>query len=291
MKKQTKILILIVMLLLTSTLTLTVNATDTIVTLNLDNNQVHVGNTFVVTMNVVCQEGINGLQGTVSYDQTKLELVSLAVADTTKWVNLGENLNLAVIHNSTETETSADIVKATFRVKDTAELGTTKISIADIIVDSDATLESMKQVGTKEIEVSIIEEPTNSNLGQNTQEKTLTGIEVSSDAIKIEYNVGDKFEKTGLIVKAKYSDGTSKEITDYTIINGNKLEKGQTSITISYTENEITKTTTQAIKIVDDTKIKDEIPNTGVSNIIGIMIVIAVFGVVSLVKYNKYREI
>ena len=324
MKKQIKILMLAVMLILASTLTLTVNAADAIVTLNSDNTQVHAGDTFIVTMNVACEEGINGLQGNVSYDTNRLELVSIAVADTTKWFNLGENSNLAIIHNSSDTETSADIVKVTLKVKDTAEIGTATITISDIVVDSDAPSNSMKQVGTKEIQVSIAQEPSNPNPGETPggdegnnpgnnpsdtpQDKILTGIEVTNGPTKNTYKVGDKFDKTGMKVVAKYSDGTTKEITNYTIENGDKLAEGQTTVKISYTEGNVTKTVEQKITVVknitveddksdfedikeDNTKTENKMPDTGVSRIVGLMAIVATFGVVVLVKYNKYKGI
>ena len=127
------------------------------------------------------------------------------------------------------------------------------------------------------------------------------------------FEVGDKFDKTGMKVVAKYSDGTSKEVTNFTIQNGDKLTEGQTSVKISYTEGNVTKTVEQKITVVknitveddkkddnksdfedikeDNTKTENKMPDTGVSSIIGIMLVVAVFGVVCLVKYNKYREI
>lgn len=320
MKKKMKILMLTLMLILTSALTLTVNAADATVTLNSNKSQVNAGDEFEVTMNVSCEEGINGLQGNVSYDETNLELVSIAVTDTTKWFNLGENTNLAIIHNSSDTETSADIVKVTLKVKDTAEVGTAKVTISDIVVDSDAASNSMKQVGTKEIQVSIMEESANpgqtqggdeeDNPGEIPEGKTLTEIEITKAPTKNTYKVGDKFDKTGMQVVAKYSDGTSKEITNYIVANGDKLTEGQTGVKISYTEGNVTKTVEQKITVVknvnissdnksdfqeiteDKTKTEDTMPKTGVNNIVAMMIVIvAVFGVVGLVKYSKYREI
>lgn len=66
------------------------------------------------------------------------------------------------------------------------------------------------------------------------------------------YKVGDKFDKTGMTVVAKYSDGTSKEITNYTVANGDKLTEGQTSVKISYTEGNVTKTIEQKITVVEN---------------------------------------
>lgn len=312
MKKKMKILILALMLILTSALTLTVNAADATVTLNSNKSKVNVGDTFEVTMNVSCEEGINGLQGTVDYDKTKLELVNIAIVDTTKWINMGENAELAIIHNSSDTEKSADIVKVTLKVKDTAQIGTAKVTISDIVVDSDAASNSMKQIGIKEVEVSVVEKITEpgGDEGDTPEEKTLTGIEIAKEPTKNTYKVGDKFDKTGMKIVAKYSDGTSKEITNYTIENGDKLSKEQTSVKISYTEGNVTKTIEQKITVTenanessnnksnsqqikgDNTKTEDTMPKTGINNIVVMMIAIAsVFGVVALVKYNKYKEI
>lgn len=314
MKKQVKILMLVIILIIACTLT--VNASDATASLNLSSVEVHKGDTFTVTLNVTCEEGINGLQGTVNYDTTKLDLVNIAVTDTTKWVNLGENLNLAVIHNSSDTETSTDIVKVTLKVKDTAEVGEAKVTISDIVVDSDAASNSTKQVGTKEIEVSITEntsEPGNNpseNPGETPQDKTLTGIEITKAPTKITYTAGEKFDKTGMIVKLVYSDGTKKETTDYKIANGEKLEANQKSVLIHYTygdreleaiqeitvvqgTNSIQGTTVDKNKtqLTDNTKTDKKIPYTGLTSIIGVIVVIGLVGTVSYIKYNKYKKI
>ena len=41
----------------------------------------------------------------------------------------------------------------------------------------------------------------------------------------------------------------------------------------------------------DKTKTEDKMPNTGVCNVVGLMSIVAVFGAVCLVRYNKYKEI
>lgn len=41
----------------------------------------------------------------------------------------------------------------------------------------------------------------------------------------------------------------------------------------------------------DDTKTENKMPNTGMSSIVSIIVIIAMFAVVFLVKYNKYRQI
>ena len=62
----------------------------------------------------------------------------------------------------------------------------------------------------------------------------VTKIEVTKQPIKTEYVEGQKFDKTGMVVKAKYLDGTEKEITDYKITKTESLKIGDTTITIEY---------------------------------------------------------
>ena len=77
----------------------------------------------------------------------------------------------------------------------------------------------------------------------------LSEIYIENAPTKTAYKEGENFDKTGMKVVAKYSDGSSKEITNYDILNGENLQEGTTSITISYTENGINKTTTQEITV------------------------------------------
>ena len=87
-------------------------------------------------------------------------------------------------------------------------------------------------------------------------QKTLSQIYIQNQPTKIEYTVGENFDKTGMTVIAQYSDGSSQEITDYTIIGGENLTSDITSVTIQYTENGVTKTITQPITV----KEKEETP-------------------------------
>lgn len=79
--------------------------------------------------------------------------------------------------------------------------------------------------------------------------KTLINIEITAPPTKTTYIEGQNFDATGMKVTAKYSDNSSEEITNYTITDGNDLRADKTSVTISYTESGITKTTTQPITV------------------------------------------
>ncbi len=96
------------------------------------------------------------------------------------------------------------------------------------------------------------------------KEKTTTfKIKVKNDLVKIEienkpnktiYFIGENFEKEGMKVVATYEDNTKKEITTYDIVGGGNLTLETASIIIKYTENEITKTVEQKIKVLDKSK-------------------------------------
>lgn len=64
-------------------------------------------------------------------------------------------------------------------------------------------------------------------------EVTLTGIEISSQPTKVNYETGDIFDPTGMVVNATYSDGTKKEVKDYSY-NKNPLSENDKKVTITY---------------------------------------------------------
>ena len=78
---------------------------------------------------------------------------------------------------------------------------------------------------------------------------TLTGISVKTAPTKVIYTEGENFDKTGMVIEATYSDSTKKDVTGYTYAPTAALTTSDTTITISYTEDGVTKTCTQAITV------------------------------------------
>ena len=78
-------------------------------------------------------------------------------------------------------------------------------------------------------------------------EPTITDIQLMMGAEKEEYVVGETFDKTGIVLTAIYSDGTRKEITDYTIDKTGPLTLSDTEVTITYQD----KTFKQPIKVIE----------------------------------------
>lgn len=92
------------------------------------------------------------------------------------------------------------------------------------------------------------------------EEITLTEITLDTTGVKTEFTVGEGFTTDGLIVTAVYSDETTKEVTGWTTsgFDSSAPVESQT-ITVSYTENEITKTAAYTVSI--KTKNKDDNEN------------------------------
>ena len=68
--------------------------------------------------------------------------------------------------------------------------------------------------------------------------KTVDHIEITKEPNKTTYNAGDKFDPTGMVVTAHYTDGTTADLSrdQYVIFYGDKLTKGQTDVTIQYND-------------------------------------------------------
>lgn len=78
----------------------------------------------------------------------------------------------------------------------------------------------------------------------------LANIEITHAPTKVQYVEGQDFDTAGMVVVANYDNGTSKVITDYTVIDGENLTTDITSVDISFSQGSVVKTATQAITVV-----------------------------------------
>ena len=62
----------------------------------------------------------------------------------------------------------------------------------------------------------------------------VTGLQIMTGPAKTSYLAGDHFDPTGMVVRLTLGDGSYREVSDYTIVNGTSLAYGQTSVTIRY---------------------------------------------------------
>ena len=89
--------------------------------------------------------------------------------------------------------------------------------------------------------------------------RVLSRISITTPPTKTAYKYGEIFEPSGMVVTAHYTDGQSRAVTGYTFSPNTALGMSNTTITISYTEGDVTKTTTQAITVA---KVLDHIAVT-----------------------------
>lgn len=143
-------------------------------------------------------------------------------------------------------------------ITDNVEVGSIILTKDGKIVNDFKSGREIKEPGTYELKA--IDTAQNETIIRFTVqgtvfEKELISIEVTTLPNKISYIERQDFDTTGIKVTARYNDGSSNEITNFTVTDGNNLTVEKTSITISYTENGITKITTQAITVTQKLEI------------------------------------
>lgn len=96
------------------------------------------------------------------------------------------------------------------------------------------------------------------NKGSDTAvPKTLSSISISTPPAKTVYTEGEKFDASGMAVKAKWSDGTESDVTKNITFPTEALAKGTTSVTIQYTADGVTKTAAQKITVNEKTTVTE----------------------------------
>jgi hypothetical protein len=99
----------------------------------------------------------------------------------------------------------------------------------------------------------------------NYHTKELTSITILSNPSKMVYTIGETFDATGMEIQAVYSDASTAVVTTYTTSPSTALKLKNTTIVISYTEGEVTKTVDLHIivdEVVMPTKVLDSIAIT-----------------------------
>ena len=200
--------------------------------------------------------------------------------------------------------------------------GTGKITLSNLKM---TTIDyETKDVSNVVKEISIKKETTE----PDPVEVTLKNIKITKAPKKTEYTEGEKFDKTGMVVTAEYSDGTSKEIKNYTYTPSGELNTTHKKITISYTENQITKTVEQDIvvkKVVvedkeenkeddnkeepkdeqtvpgttvvvpndkkDETTAEKDIPKAGAKTVVSFIVIAISIAIIMYRKNKKYEDI
>lgn len=239
-------------------------------------------------------KGIDGIVANMEYSKEVLELA----ATTSDEVIIMEGMLLVALDEPIKAGEEKNIT-----LNFTIDSNTTKeeatIKFTDIIL-TDVDQTSKEDIENIETKIQIQE---NIETGEQQTKKELSNIEITTAPSKTTYTEGEKFDKAGMKIIAKYSDGTSKEITDYKYSPEGELKTTDTKITISYTENETTKTIEQEIKVTkktgetnkennkDNSTAGKEYPKTGAETIIVPICIVIIITLVSYKKYKKYKKI
>lgn len=162
----------------------------------------------------------------------KAELTGIVVTPPaqTEYV-VGDELNLeglkvtAKYSDNTQKEISADQVAISGYDKN--QTGSQKVTVS-------YTEDGITKTGS--FEVTVKEKPVLGSISLEGPDKT-------------QYWVGEELSLDGLKVIAHYSDGSSRVITDYKVSGFDSTKPGTVTVTVSYTEGEITKTANFTVSI------------------------------------------
>lgn len=78
---------------------------------------------------------------------------------------------------------------------------------------------------------------------------TLSSITLDTTNVQLSFTTGDPFNYSGLIVHAQYSDETTKVVTPSNVSSPSMFTAGTKTVTVSYFENNVTKTATYEITV------------------------------------------
>lgn len=180
---------------------------------------------------------------TITYTEdgiTKTAIQDITVGNTPNLVSIAVSTPpTKVIYKAGEYfDPSGMVVTATF------DNGTTK-NVSGYTYSPTRTL----QQGDSVITISYTKKGITKTTTQNITVVYLTSIAITNPPTYTSYYDDEIFNTAGMEVTAYYSNSTSAVITTYSVSPSGALPYGTTSVTISYSEGGITKTTTQDVTV------------------------------------------
>ena len=294
-----KITLLMVVMLIIIAISTVVKAAEPSVSLRASKTEVKVGETFTVDVTAKFDEGLEGFDSILKYNGSKIQFINSsditeATGGMSEFINNENGLECFSLTRFFTSGTEKNVATLQFKVLDGVEPGETiEIILTDINVNDN-------DVSNKNIGIKVV-----SDTQPPVTEKTLTKIEIAEKPTKTTYTEGDTFDKTGMKIIATYSDGTTKVVTSYTISPSGKLSTSDKKITITYTENGVTKSATQTITVKaktsgnnaagnqnaaknnDNTTSDKVIPKTGAEIVLVPITIVAMIGAGAFFKYKK----
>lgn len=262
-------------------------ATGTEITVNENNNKY----TILIYGDINCDGKINGGDASAiissNIERVKLSGIKLRAADLklkglTQWTRLPAELSLMIGFNVGKS-TVPRIVSGTpvlYNPDTTKPVITLKNTSVTLKVGDNFDANSYIQSATDDTDGNIISKVVKSgtvntntpgnytvkydvtdNAGNKADTKTLTvtvkdymtGITLDTTSVNKTFNLNEAFNSTGLKVTVSYRSGATKQITSgFTTSGFDSTTAGQKTITVSYTEEGITKTNTYTVDVVNN---------------------------------------
>lgn len=189
----------------------------------------------------------SGLTVVVTYDDGKTETVSDYTLSEPDMSSYGTK-SVTVTYNALSTTFDIIVVEVT-GIEITELPGKTKYYEDDTFYSDGMLVSQVYTDGTKETitDYSFVA-PDMSTSGEKTVTVTyndftttftitvigISAIEITKDPSKKEYYVGDDLDITDLTVTLKYTDGTSKILTNYTVSDFDSSTIGEKTVTVAY---------------------------------------------------------
>ena len=286
MKKQQKIIIIVLIASILIALVNISNATDNAkIVLSSDKTQISSGDKVVVTVKITditgVSEGIIGLSGTLSYDNTKFENVTIeALNNWDKPEYNSENGKLLTLKGD-YLKTDEAVFTITLTAKSNVELGETEIKLKDVKVSD---IDNEYDLTESSAKITVVEkkqeQPDNTNNNTSGNENTNNNTN------------GNENTNSNTNGNENTNSNTNGNENTNSNINGNQNTNSNSNGNTNVVQNVTTKNTVATNKI-NSTTSSGKLPNTGIgiSALLLGGITLLVIGIVCLIKCNKYKGI
>ncbi len=147
---------------------------------------------------------------------------------------------------ATSTGTNTDLIIGTTQVSETNYAVANKNSTArHLRINGTNGLRSYAgTTGSMAYFYKVVEES-----GGGTTDPVLTSISLNTDSVTKTFTVGDTFSYSGLVVTAHYDGASDATVTPTSVSSPDMTTSGEKTITVSYTEGDVTKSATYKITV------------------------------------------
>lgn len=235
-------------------------------------------------------DGIAVVEGKMDFDADKLEPITTNDSTYNGWTTTWNTENGSItIDRGNLTSTPQEIAELTFKVKEKVEAGDTNVAFKEISVSDGFEDETIEKSASLKLTISNAD---NSGNEDNKDDgKTDNGDDNKTDNDDGNKNDNKDDNKNDPSNNGSDNNNGGNNSNNSGNNNNNNEEQKANTVNISNTQN--TNKNTTATAVADNTKTTNSsLPKTGVTQWIYILGgALIVVGIVSYIKYNKYKNI